>query len=305
MATVSICANCCCCRGYCCCYVDLLCRLPLLSTWRLMEVVETGVCWGEGLKSAFLRFELPQLVAKERSTRREDNPLHSVFLFLKSSLHLFRFCYLFFATHTGIGTGTGTHLHRVIVFLFLVVVVSLQLPRLQFTQICLVSFWVSLIVSSFWVHLKKIKQHTNYCVCTKRMCKTTTARLFAAATRLRLSWDWDEDGDRVGDSSNVRWSWEHAQYCGSQISQPRRALDQTNFPCAQVHRERRYQYLCPRANTRLNNLPRGNCVLNQLLLLFFLYKIRQFNINKITKQTYMLWYLGKNNISNEFKKQFN
>lgn len=30
--------------------------------------------------------------------------------------------------------------------------------------------------------MKKIKQHTNYCVCTKRMCKTTTARLFAAAT---------------------------------------------------------------------------------------------------------------------------
>lgn len=149
MATVSICANCCCCRCYCCCYVDLLCHLPLLSTWRLMEVVETGVRWGEGLKSAFLRFELPQLVAKERSTRREDNPLHSVFLFLKSSLHLFRFCYLFFATHTGIGIGTGTHLHSLIVFLFLVVVVSLQLPRLQFAQICLISFWVSLIVSSF------------------------------------------------------------------------------------------------------------------------------------------------------------
>lgn len=108
-----------------------------------------GCAGGEGLKSAFLRFELPQLVAKERSTRREDNPLHSVFLFLKSSLHLFRFCYLFFATHTGIGTGTGTHLHSLIVFLFLVVVVSLQLPRLQFTQICLISFWVSLIVSSF------------------------------------------------------------------------------------------------------------------------------------------------------------
>lgn len=99
-----------------------------------------------GLKCAFLRFELPQLVAKEEA-QAEDNPLRSVFLFLKSSLHLFRFCYLFFATHTD--TGTGTHLHSLIVFLFLVVVVSLQLPRLQFTQICLISFWVSLIVSSF------------------------------------------------------------------------------------------------------------------------------------------------------------
>lgn len=144
MATVSICANCCCCRCYCCCYVDLLCRLPLLNTWRRMQEVKTGV--REGLKCAFLRFELPQLVAKEEA-QAEDNPLRSVFLFLKSSLHLFRFCYWFFATHTD--TGTGTHLHSLIVFLFLVVVVSLQLPRLQFTQICLISFWVSLIVSSF------------------------------------------------------------------------------------------------------------------------------------------------------------
>lgn len=104
MATVSICANCyccCCCRCYCCCYVDLLCRLRLLSTWRRIKGAETG------LKCAFLRFELPQVGKEEK--HKQKTTLCAV---SSSSLSLLCTCFAFvicFLLHTLVHLHTRTY----------------------------------------------------------------------------------------------------------------------------------------------------------------------------------------------------